>query len=185
MNEYPEERAEHKWEQTVLLPADMSICNIVCSLVKHSEMGHWCGYVRLPRKLKVDCRYSGEIAGISSENYYHGLVQAVPVHGGITYSKVNEDGTIVYGFDCNHISSPKDPSLEWLKLEIMKMLWGLILCEALEAHEESTTSKYETLLSSMGGTLSDFAESNPIGLFCMMGKAAQKEELNNDSNSET
>lgn len=56
--------------------------------VVHTEMGHYCGYCRLPR--------------LVAESGYDGLLRYVPVHGGITYAAESANGQMVYGFDCAH-----------------------------------------------------------------------------------
>lgn len=50
--------------------------------------GHYCGYVRFPKR---PVRESG----------YNGFMTYVPVHGGITFAEGDKDG-FVYGFDCAH-----------------------------------------------------------------------------------
>jgi len=78
-SEYPECKAIVIWEKD----------GLVFSIVKHSTLGHYCGYVRFPKRPV-------------KEKEYGGILTYVPVHGGITYAKESEDGSIVYGFDCAH-----------------------------------------------------------------------------------
>jgi hypothetical protein len=53
------------------------------------KAGHLCGYVRFPKRLL-------------KEEGYDGIVRYVPVHGGVTFAREAEDGSMVYGFDCTH-----------------------------------------------------------------------------------
>lgn len=78
MSEYPEEKALETWQ----------VDGLTCSIVRQRS-GHLCGYVRFPnRPLR--------------ENGYDGILTYVPVHGGITYAAQDDDGSMVYGFDCSH-----------------------------------------------------------------------------------
>lgn len=76
---YPESKAVKIWRKG----------DLTMSIVKHSTMGHYCGYVRFPKRPV-------------REKEYEGILTYVPVHGGITYAKEDEDGSMVYGFDCAH-----------------------------------------------------------------------------------
>ena len=61
-----------------------------CSIVRHSTMGHYCGYCRLPR--------------LVAEPGSRGFLSYVPVHGGITYARASEHtDQMIYGFDCMHV----------------------------------------------------------------------------------
>jgi len=73
--EYPESDAVHR---------DGNL-----SVVHHEQLGHHCGYCRLPR--------------LVAESGYDGLLRYVPVHGGITYAEQSKTGQMVYGFDCAHV----------------------------------------------------------------------------------
>jgi len=75
---YPEEDALRVWEEDGLT---LSILRV--------KRGHLCGYVRFPSR---PVRESG----------YRGILSFVPVHGGITYASEDDDGSMVYGFDCSH-----------------------------------------------------------------------------------
>lgn len=102
---YPESKAVKTWR----------VKNIIFSIVHHSHLGHYCGYVRFPKK-------------ILREKGYDGIVTYVPVHGGITYVEQSEDGSIVYGFDCAHSGDKKNPyckDLEWLTKECARMAIAL------------------------------------------------------------
>ncbi len=74
-----------------------------------------CGYVALPG-LETDLT---EMKAYELD---------VDVHGGITFMK-NEEGAMVFGFDCNHlgdINREKVSNLEWLTNETEKMADQLI-----------------------------------------------------------
>lgn len=88
---YPEKDAVYTWEKDA----------ITFSITRHPRLGHYCGY----------CRFSKRPV---RETGYGGIVTYVPVHGGVTYAEQDEDGSMVYGFDCAHIDSPATPSMEWL-----------------------------------------------------------------------
>jgi len=86
MNNYPESEAVEVWKKD----------GLTLSVVKQKR-GHYCGYVRFPKR---PVREKG----------YHGILTYVPVHGGITYAEEsNPIDTVnprksdwVYGFDCAH-----------------------------------------------------------------------------------
>lgn len=64
-----------------------------CEIIKHSKMGHYCGYVWLPEDHPL---VDGDEEDL---NVY------VSVHGGITYASWEEEGEekfYVVGFDCAH-----------------------------------------------------------------------------------
>lgn len=60
------------------------------------------------------------------EKGYRGILNYVPVHGGITLCH-HEDGKIVYGFDTLHYDSKEYPRTnpEWIKEQILIMLKGI------------------------------------------------------------
>jgi hypothetical protein len=68
-------------------------------------MGHYCGYVRFPKR---PVREEG----------YEGILVYVPVHGGITYAQQSEDGSMVYGFDCAHAG-------DWSEIHTYGKKWTL------------------------------------------------------------
>ena len=96
---YPEERAVEKWGD------GESYC---CSIVKQECAGltdWYCGYVRFKHDLQID-------------------VDEVEVHGGVTFFERYDNGTVVYGFDCNHMGDSSDPEksdLAWLHNEVERM----------------------------------------------------------------
>ena len=72
---------------------------------------HYCGYVRFENRPVI-------------EPTYHGIMTYVPVHGGITFANQDEDGSMIYGFDCGHAGDDERPELrdeEWLGEECFRM----------------------------------------------------------------
>lgn len=56
-------------------------------------------------------------------------VNDVDVHGGVTYTKDNGDGTMTYGFDCAHVYDDENPNsqdLEWIKAEAERMAASIL-----------------------------------------------------------
>ena len=106
-----------------------------CAIIRHSSLGHLCGYVRFPkRRLR--------------ETGYDGIVTYVPVHGGITFASEGEDGSMVYGFDCAHLGDAPPPEFDYhgyrsptdhvwqpdeVRREIKRMVDALIAAPKYEA----------------------------------------------------
>jgi hypothetical protein len=93
---YPERAAEKVW----------TAHGATLSLVRQELLRapHWCGYVRFPAPLFAD----------GDDNSPLGYV---PVHGGVTYVHIDDDGSAVYGFDCAHAGDEHDLNLRdvaWL-----------------------------------------------------------------------
>jgi len=116
MSEYPESKAVKVWRKG----------NLTFSIVKHSSMGHYCGYVRFPKHPV-------------KEKEYGGILTYVPVHGGITYAKESEDGSMVYGFDCAHAGDfsetfpyGKKWTIEEVEKETEKMAIGIEIAKKYE-----------------------------------------------------
>jgi hypothetical protein len=115
VSDYPEGSAVRTW----LVGA------VKCSIVRQSR-GHLCGYARCPQRPV-------------KESGYHGILSFVPVHGGITYAREHDDGTMVYGFDCNHSGdfSEWDPSgKQWTEDEVAeetnRMVAGIMAAAPFE-----------------------------------------------------
>lgn len=93
MKGYPEKKAEEVWQrdglQFSLVKQESDIPVEMRSEFKHMRFHHYCGYVRFPKRP-------------FREKGYDGIVQYVPVHGGITFAQEDLDGSMVYGFDTNH-----------------------------------------------------------------------------------
>jgi len=107
---YPDSMAFEQWEY------NGNICYLL-----HTEMGHNCGYVRFPKR-------PVKVAG------YDGILDYVPVHGGITYAH-NDEAGMVYGFDCAHYNDEHNPLVrdpEWLKRECQNMADGILLAAKFE-----------------------------------------------------
>ncbi|MEN6426082.1 MAG: hypothetical protein ABFE13_12005 [Phycisphaerales bacterium] len=84
--------------------------------------GHYCGYVRFPKR---PVREPG----------YEGIIAYVPVHGGVTYDHQDEDGSMVYGFDCGHYDDDNNPDLrnpKWLHDECERMAVAILLAAKYE-----------------------------------------------------
>lgn len=67
------------------------------------------------------------------ETGYRGLLNYVPVHGGITFARQYDDA-FVYGFDTAHCDSEEKPRTdpEWIKGQIAVMVRGIKLAAELE-----------------------------------------------------
>ena len=90
---YPDSKAVYKWQYK----------DVVCYLLKH-PMGHYCGYARFSER---PVKHSG----------CDGIMDYIPVHGGITFTN-NDEAGYVYGFDCAHYNDENNPlthDLDWLK----------------------------------------------------------------------
>ena len=76
-------------------------------------LSHWCGYARVPNWPE----------GVSTD-YNESPIGKLSVHGGVTYTELDGDGSIVVGFDCAHLGDDKDPQKsneEWLRRETEQM----------------------------------------------------------------
>lgn len=117
---YPEAKASALFEED----------DIIYSIVKQ-EFGHYCGYVRFPRR-------------IVREPGYDGILAYTPVHGGITYAEADSlDGSMVYGFDCAHSNSHELPTNdpEWLLWQCRLMRWGICFLAPAESLYSYMTNK--------------------------------------------
>lgn len=74
------------------------------AIVVVQPQGHRCGYVKVPKDHPVDGRGCDEID--------------ISVHGGLTYEKFTNDGTI-FGFACAHYGDAPDVSLMELKYRLV------------------------------------------------------------------
>lgn len=84
---------------------------VLCLLPPTDWPKHFCGY----------CIFESRPV---KEEDYSGILTYVPVHGGITYAKLQKDGRMVYGFDCGHSGDDSDPRMtdtEWLGEECDRM----------------------------------------------------------------
>lgn len=68
------------------------------------------------------------------ETGYGGIVTYIPVHGGITFAKQEDDGSFTYGFDTAHCNSNEYPrnSTEWIKGQLELMVRAITLAKKLE-----------------------------------------------------
>lgn len=82
----------------------------------------YCGYVRFPKEI------------LKSDS--DGFATWVPVHGGITFFQKDEDGSVVYGFDCNHSNDYGNPQMrntKWIRAECERLALGLLVAAKHEA----------------------------------------------------
>lgn len=77
---------EKQWITSSGLPAKVLIM----------PMGHRCGYVGVSKEVFEDKDYNDI---------------DIEVHGGLTYSRDEEDGLRWYGFDCAHLGDARDVNL--------------------------------------------------------------------------
>jgi hypothetical protein len=92
------------------------------TVLRHSSFGHFCGYVRLPRRPV-------------GEEGYRGILTYAPVHGGITFAEDEGSDGMVYGFDCGHSGDDMNPDcqdLEWAKAECYRMACGILVAARYE-----------------------------------------------------
>lgn len=88
-------------------------------------------------------RYNGYCAfdkrPVKTESY-HGILTYVPVHGGITFAQTQDDGSIVYGFDCAHAGDENSPyvnDLSWMRAEVERMVDGVLAAADFESQFEN------------------------------------------------
>jgi len=108
--QYPESQVRETWTYK----------ETQCSLVL-TRLGRYCGYVRFPAKPV-------------KEDSYHGILSYVPVHGGITYARL-DNGGMEYGFDCAHSGDEDDSNtrnIDWLKNQCQKLADGIMLAAKYE-----------------------------------------------------
>lgn len=115
--EYPENEAAARWNNLSVVHVETTLGN------------HYCGYCRLPR--------------LVAEPGYRGLLNYVPVHGGITYAEESETGQMVYGFDCAHAGD--EQNLWWRDREAVldearRMEIGIWVASLFEPFYLLTTS---------------------------------------------
>ena len=109
MYDYPESKAIKQWEKD----------GVSFSIILDR---HHCGYCRFPERP-------------TAEEGYNGILTYAPVHGGLTYAEQDEDGSMVYGFDCAHSgddSRPELRDLDWLTAECEKMATAIKAAVSVE-----------------------------------------------------
>ena len=115
---YPDNMASNTWEYTVQIEGQPITCR--CYLITPTS-SHYCGYVRFKeRPVK--------------EESYGGLLTYVPVHGGLTYSREDQGG-MVYGFDCAHLGDEENPwtrNLDWLRDQCQIMAEAILVATKFE-----------------------------------------------------
>lgn len=123
---YPEEHAELVWQ----------VGDVTCSIAKQTPRKGdpwYCGYARFPNRPVRDTSYDGFL------NY-------VPVHCGINWIRPHDDGSLVFGFSCDHsgdVDNLNCQSMEWLKAECEKMAVAIPLARQFELGYEEAESDDE------------------------------------------
>jgi hypothetical protein len=77
------------------------------------------------------------------EEHYSGILNYVPVHGGITLCKHEDEGSM-YGFDSLHSFSKEYPrnTTQWVKEQIKIMIDGILMAKKVELkYLKCTTNK--------------------------------------------
>ena len=69
-------------------------CDFECKLRRHSDLKHWCAYIKLTKDNKLHKVYLDE-PGIFDVSI------PIEIHGGWTYDSLEGDSYII-GFDCAH-----------------------------------------------------------------------------------
>jgi len=122
---FPECGAHLTWEK---LGIRFSLARVVRPTFSMLELqcgfqrAWFCGYCRFPMKPVI-------------ENGYSGILEFVPTHGGITFAERDSDGSMVYGFDCNHAEDGTKPELRdvrWLRQETERMAFGILQAAKFE-----------------------------------------------------
>lgn len=98
--------------------------------------GHNAFVFKGPLYDKTDVGYNGYVRYKKRpviEPSYMGILDYVPVWGGITYADEDENG-IIYGFDTGHINQEKLPvrDVEWIKKQIGIMVSGIDRAKKVE-----------------------------------------------------
>ena len=123
---------------------------------------HWCGYTTFEKRPLF-------------EKWYKGIVQEVPVHGGVTFAEKNEYamGTFTYGFNCAHgrdilhlakvETKHKDRFFKWLWGQTHILAMSILIAKDYEKEYLHTkdTHKMELLVGKML-TAVDNAVNNAI-----------------------
>lgn len=94
---------------------------------------HHCGYVRFEQRPVQEMAYGG-------------ILTYVPVHGGITYAEQDDEGSMVYGFDCGHAMDEERPELrdhEWLGEECFRMGRAILTAAKYEQRYLATEDDQE------------------------------------------
>lgn len=132
---------EYYWEKdSIKFRITRRKCYVTSGLKIRSISGepllqqYFCGYCKFPFRF---LREPGK----------QGLIAMVPIHGGITFVEEYPDGSIEYGFDCNHAKDIEDPSWQTTEnfiQECEKMARYLILAAQFEDqfHLASTAKEF-------------------------------------------
>jgi hypothetical protein len=155
---YPEEKAVKVWDYK-----DMQ-CSIVKGKGTADYNRHYCGYVRLAQNPYKHVSYPRNWKEIKS-----GISCYVPVHGGITYGDTTEeDGSVVFGFDCAHYRDEERWELfdiDWLTKECQRMADGVLITAKYEdAYESAKGEERASILEKMEEELGGLDISDNYGI---------------------
>jgi hypothetical protein len=84
----------------------------VAAIAPSLQKNWMCGYVTYPDGCPLPKEVDDEVGG------------EVDVHGGVTYTRKNKDGSYTYGFDCGHAGdgdSPRANDPAWVLAEAKRM----------------------------------------------------------------
>jgi len=77
-----------------------------CEMVRMTSLGHWCGYVAVPKDSKLHGK--SYWTSTDSENGLSEVEKAIndiDIHGGLTFASNLKKGSAWYfGFDCAHLN---------------------------------------------------------------------------------
>jgi len=87
-----------------------------CEVVNNG-MGFRCGYVTVPvGHPAIDLYHEGD----------YEIENTIDCHGGVTYTQLNDDGTLTIGFDCAHYNDAPDPRLKGYNPQFASHIRGVV-----------------------------------------------------------
>lgn len=104
---------------------------------------------------------------------YEGILNYVPVHGGITYANYDKLG-MVYGFDTNHYNSDNFPKedFKWIKQQCEIMIEGILIASDVEKeYRKSKSNKEKTEYIQK---VADINPTNDLGFGAMLNLLSGK-----------
>ena len=104
---------------------------------------------------------------------YEGILNYVPVHGGITYANYDKLG-MVYGFDTNHYNSDNFPKedFKWIKQQCEIMIEGILIASDVEKeYHKSKSNKEKTEYIQK---VADINPTNDLGFGAMLNLLSGK-----------
>ena len=104
---------------------------------------------------------------------YEGILNYVPVHGGITYANYDKLG-MVYGFDTNHYNSDNFPKedFKWIKQQCEIMIKGIL--KSSEVEKEYRKSKSNEEKAEYIQKVADINPTNDLGFGAMLNLLSGK-----------